>query len=163
MNRSRLAKQGGFDSFKTFVTKSFSSGGGGNSMTVQNSSIATSGNNSRASSFMSLMAEAQKIAGSLMQEKEWQCPCGHKFRASGEWVATVPAMCEVPSCPNPKFYLSGAGRALLEASPQGVRLEQVDPSRTIAAGTGSSTPSSSSSTSTPNSSQPMGGRFGPRK
>eukprot|EP00744_Colponema_vietnamica_P011529 GILI01016219.1.p1 GENE.GILI01016219.1~~GILI01016219.1.p1 ORF type:complete len:141 (+),score=29.48 GILI01016219.1:83-505(+) len=140
-------------------------------MTVQNSSVATSGNNSRSAGFMSLMAEAQKMANSLMQEKEWQCPCGHKFRAHGEWIATVPAMCEVPTCPNPKFYLSGAGRALLEASPQGVRLEQVDPSQTIAAGSGSGTIAAGTGTpSSPqppsnggSSSQPMGGRFGPRK
>lgn len=159
LRTTRLAKQG-FDinSLKSFVSKSMAGGAGGSGLTVQNSSLSPSAGG-KATGFASLMAEAQKIASTLMQEKEWQCPCGHKFRASGEWIATVPAMCEVPTCPNPKYYLSGAGRALLEANPSGVKLEQVDPSRTIAAGSGSSSTSSSSSSS----SNTMGGRFGGRK
>ncbi|EPY43653.1 hypothetical protein AGDE_00268 [Angomonas deanei] len=61
----------------------------------------------------------------LNDEREWQCPCGHKFRAGGEWTACAPIHCEVPSCPNPKYYIDGPGRALLEANPSGVKLEEV--------------------------------------
>eukprot|EP00796_Vickermania_ingenoplastis_P009582 gene9582-6737_t len=56
-------------------------------------------------------------------EKEWQCPCGHKFRDSGEWVVGSPALCEVPSCPNKRFYIDGPGRALLEANPGGIAIK----------------------------------------
>ena len=45
--------------------------------------------------------------------REWTCWCGHKFRAPGEWYPTEPAMCEAPGCPNPKFFLTGAGREML--------------------------------------------------
>lgn len=67
---------------------------------------------------------AQKKATELMMsakqafesfdEREWKCPCGHVFRASGHWEPTEPARCEAPGCPNPKFYLDGPGRQMLE-------------------------------------------------
>lgn len=68
---------------------------------------------------------ALTITSKLFGEREWQCPCGHKFRAAGEWVACAPIYCEVPSCPNPKYYIDGPGRALLEANPSGVKLTEV--------------------------------------
>ncbi|AAZ13234.1 uncharacterized protein TEOVI_000093400 [Trypanosoma equiperdum] len=71
------------------------------------------------------VSQAAQMTAKLLGEREWQCPCGHKFRASGEWVATLPVYCEVPSCPNPKYYVDGPGRALLEANPSGVRLGEV--------------------------------------
>lgn len=60
-------------------------------------------------------------------EREWQCPCGHKFRDSNEWVVGSPALCEVPSCPNRKYYVNGPGRALLEANPGGINMKPVSP------------------------------------
>ncbi|RNF27204.1 uncharacterized protein Tco025E_00578 [Trypanosoma conorhini] len=69
--------------------------------------------------------QALQMTSKLFEEREWQCPCGHKFRASGDWVATLPIYCEVPSCPNPKYYVDGPGRALLEANPSGVKLQEV--------------------------------------
>ncbi|SYZ63544.1 hypothetical_protein (plasmid) [Leishmania braziliensis MHOM/BR/75/M2904] len=74
-------------------------------------------------------SQAKAITNKLFEEREWQCPCGHKFRAAGEWVACAPIYCEVPSCPNPKYYIDGPGRALLEANPSGVKLEEVVNSR----------------------------------
>eukprot|EP00758_Cryptobia_borreli_P005588 Tbor_TRINITY_DN4929_c5_g1::TRINITY_DN4929_c5_g1_i4::g.9722::m.9722 len=73
-----------------------------------------------------LLKEMNNFANNILlsQEKEWVCPCGHTFRAAGEWIACLPIACEVPSCPNPKYYISGKGRALLEASPGGVRLQE---------------------------------------
>ena len=88
---------------------------------------------SSSSSSPQTVSQAVAQAGQLVkkifgdEEKEWKCPCGHIFRASGDWVACAAVYCEVPSCPNPKYYLEGAGRALLEANPQGVKLEQVKP------------------------------------
>ncbi|KEG10323.1 hypothetical protein DQ04_03881080 [Trypanosoma grayi] len=82
------------------------------------------------------LSQAMQMTSKLFDEREWQCPCGHRFRASGEWVATLPIYCEVPSCPNPKYYVDGPGRALLEANPSGVKLqefrkeEQLPPSST---------------------------------
>lgn len=74
--------------------------------------------------------EAAKMASKMFEEREWQCPCGHKFRASGEWVACAAVYCEAPSCPNPTFYLDGPGRALLEANPAGVKLQEVTDGKT---------------------------------
>lgn len=59
----------------------------------------------------------------LNGEKEWECPCGHKFRDSSEWFVCAPALCEVPSCPNKKFYVDGPGRALLEANSAGISMK----------------------------------------
>lgn len=50
---------------------------------------------------------------SEFQEKEWRCSCGHVFRASGEWQACEPLSCEAPRCPNPKFFLDGPGKSML--------------------------------------------------
>lgn len=47
------------------------------------------------------------------QEKEWRCGCGHVFRDSGDWQACEPSRCEAPSCPNPKFFLDGPGKNML--------------------------------------------------
>ncbi|KAG5506352.1 hypothetical protein JIQ42_07970 [Leishmania sp. Namibia] len=77
--------------------------------------------------------QAKAMTNKLFEEREWQCPCGHKFRAAGEWVACAPIYCEVPSCPNPKYYIDGPGRALLEANPSGVKLEEVSTSGVSAA------------------------------
>ncbi|KAG5484261.1 hypothetical protein CUR178_07417 [Leishmania enriettii] len=79
-------------------------------------------------SFAEAWNEAKAMTSKLFEEREWQCPCGHKFRAAGEWVACAPTYCEVPSCPNPKYYIDGPGRALLEANPSGVKLEEVSTS-----------------------------------
>ncbi|GET86593.1 hypothetical protein, conserved [Leishmania tarentolae] len=75
--------------------------------------------------FSEVWNQAKAMTSKLLEEREWQCPCGHKFRAAGEWVACAPIYCEVPSCPNPKYYIDGPGRALLEANPSGVKLEEV--------------------------------------
>lgn len=82
-------------------------------------------------SFAQALSQAMAMTNKLFEEREWQCPCGHKFRAGGEWVACAPIYCEVPSCPNPKYYIDGPGRALLEANPSGVRLEAVDSSTSL--------------------------------
>jgi len=50
---------------------------------------------------------------SEFQEKEWRCSCGHVFRASGDWEACEPSRCEAPRCPNPKFFLDGPGKNML--------------------------------------------------
>ncbi|KAG8344036.1 hypothetical protein ERJ75_001328600 [Trypanosoma vivax] len=84
--------------------------------------------------------QAVQVTQKLFGEREWQCPCGHKFRASGEWVATLPIYCEVPSCPNPKFYVDGPGRALLEANPSGVRLGEVKKEHRLPSSSSSSSP-----------------------
>lgn len=90
---------------------------------------------SNSDAMKNMVSMVQGAAHALLIDKEWVCPCGHKFRASGEWVATVPTMCEVPNCPNPKYYLDGPGRALLEANPQGVKLTESNGSSTqVAAG-----------------------------
>lgn len=59
--------------------------------------------------------EAFGMLSKLFEEKEWQCPCGHRFRSNDEWLVCEPVYCEVPNCPNPKFYLSGKGAAMIEA------------------------------------------------
>lgn len=82
---------------------------------------------SNPSSLQEMFAQAAKMSSKFFEEREWQCPCGHKFRAGGDWVACAPIYCEVPNCPNPKYYVDGPGRALLEANPQGVRLQEVKP------------------------------------
>jgi hypothetical protein len=78
--------------------------------------------------FAAAWNQAKAMTSKFFEEREWQCPCGHKFRAAGEWVACAPIYCEVPSCPNPKYYIDGPGRALLEANPSGVKLEEVNSS-----------------------------------
>lgn len=65
-----------------------------------------------------------KVISSVNGEpKEWHCPCGHKFWDSGEWMVCAPALCEVPSCPNKRYYIDGPGRALLEANPSGISMK----------------------------------------
>lgn len=123
-----------FERLKTVVAKSVLSKGSAAAAGGSSSVVVSNASGAGGTSFMSVIQEASRIANSIFEEKEWQCPCGHKFRASGEWVATVPAMCEVPTCPNPKFYLEEKGRALLEANPNGVRLEQVDNSKALPEG-----------------------------
>ncbi|EPY37083.1 hypothetical protein STCU_00214 [Strigomonas culicis] len=105
-----------FDKLKTFVGQSAGKKVG-NALTTASGSPSSS---------QSLLAKVfAETASKMFEDKEWQCPCGHKFRASGEWIACAPIYCEVPSCPNPKYYISGPGRALLEANPSGVKLEEV--------------------------------------
>lgn len=107
-----------FDSLKTFVARS-AGNKVGNALTTSTGAAAPSLSN--------VFNHARELANKLLEEKEWQCPCGHKFRASGEWVACAAIYCEVPSCPNPKYYIDGPGRALLEANPSGVKLQQITP------------------------------------
>lgn len=139
-----------FERLKTVVSKTVLSKGSAVATGGSSSVVVSSG--ASGGSFMSVIQEASRLANSIFEEKEWQCPCGHKFRASGEWVATMPAMCEVPTCPNPKYYLQGEGRALLEANPDGVRLEQVDNSKVLSEGDKKVSGGGG-----------MGGRFGPKK
>jgi hypothetical protein len=87
------------------------------------------------------------------EEKEWKCHCGHVFRAAGEWVPTEPCNCEAPGCPNPRYFLDGPGRAMLEARNSG---GSVEGGSSAAGSIGSST---SSAGALPASSG-LGGRFG---
>lgn len=91
-------------------------------------------------SFAQALNQAMQMTSKFFEEREWQCPCGHKFRAGGEWVACAPIYCEVPSCPNPKYYIDGPGRALLEANPSGVKLEEVKSDGQIPASSGKTKP-----------------------
>ncbi|CCW63550.1 unnamed protein product [Phytomonas sp. EM1] len=102
--------------FKTYVSRSVGSA-------VGHSLVASS--NPPAASFSQAYGYTKQIMKTVFGEKEWQCPCGHKFRAAGEWIACAPIYCEVPSCPNPKYYIEGPGRALLESNPSGVKLQEV--------------------------------------
>lgn len=104
------------DKFKTLVGRNMGSRGV--------NALTTSGG-AAPPTFAEAWNQAKAITNKLFEEREWQCPCGHKFRAGGEWVACAPIYCEVPSCPNPKYYIDGPGRALLEANPSGVKLEEV--------------------------------------
>lgn len=104
------------DKLKTFVGRS-ASGAIGNALTTSPGQAPPS--------FAQAVNQAIAMTTKLFEEREWQCPCGHKFRAAGEWVACAPIYCEVPSCPNPKYYIDGPGRALLEANPSGVKLSEV--------------------------------------
>ena len=92
------------------------------------------------------MSQVMTQTSKFFEEKEWQCPCGHKFRTRR--VVGL-CSCRSPNMPHPKFYLDGPGRALLEANPQGVKLQEVDPSKTLpnASGSGAKTGNG------------MGGRF----
>lgn len=99
---------------KTIVTKT-----GGSKVTA----IATTSTRQNPTFTESINKIISSING---EEKEWQCPCGHKFRDSGEWVVGSPALCEVPSCPNKKFYIDGPGRALLEANPGGITMKPAE-------------------------------------
>ncbi|KAG5485045.1 hypothetical protein LSCM1_07125 [Leishmania martiniquensis] len=104
------------DKLKTLVSRGVGSRGG-NALTCSTGAAPPT--------FAEAWNQAKAMTNKLFEEREWQCPCGHKFRAAGEWVACAPIYCEVPSCPNPKYYIDGPGRALLEANPSGVRLEEV--------------------------------------
>ncbi|CCW71348.1 unnamed protein product [Phytomonas sp. Hart1] len=104
------------DRLKTYVSRSVG-GAVGNS-------LITSAKTPEAS-FSHAFGQTKQLVNTLFVQKEWQCPCGHKFRAAGEWVACAPIYCEVPSCPNPKYYIDGPGRILLESNPSGIRLEEV--------------------------------------
>lgn len=139
-----------FDKLKTIVARSAANKGQsmmGNALSTQ----AQQGGQVPQQGFQQFMSQAIQLSQKLFEEKEWQCPCGHKFRAHGEWIACAPIYCEVPNCPNPRYYVDGPGRALLEANPSGVRLEQVDPSKSLPTGSGKTTTNS------------MAGRFGPKK
>lgn len=73
----------------------------------------------------SIKKVVDKISSDLgIEEKEWQCWCGHKFVAAGQWYPTEACFCEAPGCPNPQFFLSGPGRQMLEARKRG---EDVSP------------------------------------
>lgn len=76
-----------------------------------------------------ITSNINKFISALNGEKEWECPCGHKFRDSAEWFVCAPALCEVPSCPNKKFYIDGPGRALLEANSGGITMKSVSTSK----------------------------------
>jgi hypothetical protein len=128
-----------FDKLKTIVGRTGAAQGnaliqnamsksGSSGMMVPGGGSASSG---MPASLQQLMNQAVQLGGKLFEETEWQCPCGHKFRAGGEWIACAPIHCEVPNCPNPKYYVDGPGRALLEANPQGVRLQEVRNSKRI--------------------------------
>lgn len=125
-----------FDKFKTFVARS----GAASTQNALSSVLASSVPAGQQNSIQGLMSQAVKMGSKLFEEKEWQCPCGHKFRAGGDWVACAPIHCEVPSCPNPKYYVDGPGRALLEANPQGVRLKEVTSNNNNTIGSDPSTP-----------------------
>ncbi|CUI15014.1 Hypothetical protein, putative [Bodo saltans] len=131
-----------FDKLKTIVGRSGAQQGsnmlqnammqkGGGGMIVPGGATGSSG---MPASLQQFMNHAVQLGGKLFEEKEWQCPCGHKFKAGGEWVACAPIHCEAPRCPNPKYYVDGPGRALLEASPQGVRMQEVDHSKQLGSG-----------------------------
>ncbi|KPA76076.1 hypothetical protein ABB37_08206 [Leptomonas pyrrhocoris] len=107
------------DKFKTLVGRNVGSRAG---------SALTTSSKAAPPTFVEAWNQAKAMTSKLFEEREWQCPCGHKFRAAGEWVACAPIYCEVPSCPNPKYYIDGPGRALLEANPSGVKLEEVNSS-----------------------------------
>lgn len=128
------------DKFKTLVGRNAGSRAG-NALTTSVGAAAPT--------FAEAWNHAKAMTSKLFEEREWQCPCGHKFRAAGEWVACAPIYCEVPSCPNPKYYVDGPGRALLEANPSGVKLEEVKNSGN----------SSSAGTSTGKKSGGVGSRF----
>lgn len=130
-----------FDKLKTIV--------GAKGGQAFGNALATQGGGPNQANFQKLMSQVMTTTSKFFEEKEWQCPCGHKFRAPGEWMACAPVYCEVPTCPNPKFYLDGPGRALLEANPQGVKLQEVDPSKTLPGASGNKT----------NTGNGMGGRF----
>jgi hypothetical protein len=55
----------------------------------------------------------------MMEVREWECWCGHKFRAPGQWIPCGPMMCQAPGCPNPKFFISGEGRKMLDSGRSG--------------------------------------------
>jgi hypothetical protein len=80
-------------------------GAGSSGALVSTSSSATDGVKNAVTNAMSAIG---------LGEREWNCQCGHKFRAEGEWYPTEPCYCEAPGCPNPTFYLDGPGRAMLE-------------------------------------------------
>ncbi|KAK7194581.1 hypothetical protein NESM_000376300 [Novymonas esmeraldas] len=128
------------DKLKTMVGRNIGSRAG-NALTTSSGAAAPT--------FAEAWNQAKAMTSKLFEEREWQCPCGHKFRAAGEWVACAPIYCEVPSCPNPKYYIDGPGRALLEANPSGVRLEEVS-------GSSGSTASCSNSSKKPSG---VGSRF----
>lgn len=58
----------------------------------------------------------------MFEEREWECWCGHKFRAPGEWVPCAPVQCMAPGCPNPGYFLEGEGRQLLERQDRGEKI-----------------------------------------
>jgi hypothetical protein len=127
-----------FDKLKTIVGRSGAQQGSNmlqNAMTQKGGGMVVpggaAGSSGMPASLQQLMSQAVQLGGKLFEEKEWQCPCGFKFKAGGEWVACAPIYCEVPRCPNPKYYVDGPGRALLEANPQGVRLQEVDNSKQL--------------------------------
>eukprot|EP00759_Apiculatamorpha_spiralis_P039498 PhF_6_TR38357/c0_g1_i1/m.57172 len=60
-------------------------------------------------------SQQQNLMSMMMgEEKEWECWCGHKFRAPGLWVPCAPITCMAPRCPNPKFFMEGPGREMLK-------------------------------------------------
>ena len=58
------------------------------------------------------MASMMKEMG--MEEREWTCWCGHKFRAPGVWVPVAPISCMAPKCPNPNYFINGQGGEMLK-------------------------------------------------
>ena len=98
-------------------TSSSSSSSAAVSTQVQNNLSTTSNNNENESAFnkgiTTLKTKVFDTILSEFQEKEWRCSCGHVFRASGEWQACEPSRCEAPRCPNPKFFLDGPGKQML--------------------------------------------------
>ena len=55
----------------------------------------------------------------FFEVREWECWCGHKFRAPGQWAPCGPMQCMAPGCPNPKFFETGEGRKMLDSGRSG--------------------------------------------
>ena len=67
----------------------------------------------RDKSALNIASTLQNIT-SLFQEKEWECWCGHKFRAPGIWTPCSATLCQAPKCPSPRYFIEGEGRSRLE-------------------------------------------------
>jgi len=55
-------------------------------------------------------------------EKEWECWCGHRFRAPGIWIPCAPVSCMAPRCPNPDYFIRGEGAVMLRQGMGGIPL-----------------------------------------
>ncbi len=104
-----------FSGLKSFVSKFSGKAKSAAESSLVSSSTTKSSSTGSDNVLMQFVAKVNSKLESYEPVKEWKCWCGHVFKAPGEWYPTEPAMCEAPGCPNPKFFLSGPGRAMLAA------------------------------------------------
>jgi hypothetical protein len=96
---------------------------------VQQQSQQQQGNNNNnfASLMMNFMNASMQAQGGGGAEVELECWCGHKFRVPAwqkdSWVPTFATACQVPTCPNPKFFIEGEGKRMLDEGKGGTPLK----------------------------------------